>query len=171
MATFKLAMAVARRNPVRIPRRDFAIVMGEDLRFKVKILDADAPDAAQISATMRLVIWPDGMRLNCDYGWASLPRSHDIRQYRGVVGADGHSLLRVSGRATVNLCGRHGIAILTRNSALSIGVLQVASTELVDEFEPGLFTLDHSALDGPDVLPARVVGGQPVDADGFLYVG
>jgi len=170
MPTHTLSMALGHRNPARIPRRDFRILQGEDLRLKVTLLSEDAAGAENVSHSMRLAIWPERANIDCRCGWGGLPRLRDLRLYKGSTATDGSARLRLSGRSSVGLCGRYGIAILSRSSALSVGVLEVMNGP-GDVLEPGLFTLDQSVLDGPDVLPAKIVGGVPIDAQEFAYIG
>lgn len=169
MPTHSMSMGVARRNAARVPRRDFAVLQGEDLRFKVTLTSEDSAAGENVSASMRIAIWPGHLQINCQCGWGGLPRLSGLRLYPGSVAPDGGARLRLSGRATRGLCGRYGIAVLSRNSALSVGVLEVMEGP-ADMPEPGLFTLGQSALDGPDVLPAKIWQGQPVDQEGFAYV-
>jgi hypothetical protein len=191
--TFRVATSRQQRNPVRVQEWNGSLRAGDDLKLALTVYADDLGTLAAVPGSRsQLALYYDERRGSmwgnswgsggycCDYGWDwfTYPRT-PVQVAAGYVAGSawpGQVNFYLPPDTTKTLTGRYRMLLeldMDDGTATQIeGILQVRGgiTNTLGHIGRSVFTLDQSALDGPDVLAGLLNdAGQAVDADGFPW--
>lgn len=179
---YRLSTVRQQDNPVRVQTWNGSFRAGDDFKMAVTVYgDDNGTLAITDGSRSRLALFADdrprgGYAHDYGWGWSTLS-AQPARTIEGyaVEGQPGRINFAIPASETGDLCGRYRLALqvdLFDGLYTEVeGVLQVrlGAPDTLGHKLRTFFQLDHSHLDGPDVLAANVTTtGYPIDADGFF---